>query len=63
MAQVKSTYYANVERIKERFPDKEWLRRKDVANFLGVDEKTVSRRYPLKNGGITVATLASCLSV
>lgn len=62
MPKVKDTYYANVERIKERFPDKEWLRRKDVADFLGIDEKTVSRRYPLKDGGMSVATLASCLS-
>lgn len=57
-----SEYYEdNVLRLKELFPTKELLNVGDVAKFAGLDRRTVKKRYPFTNNGITVATLARAL--
>lgn len=48
-------------RLKEFFPNKELLNIGDVARFVGLDRRTVKKRYPFTNNGITVATLARAL--
>ena len=59
----KAGYRDNLERIVERFPDKELLTKKDVAEFCGVDRRRVGKLFPFKNNLISVATLARELSV
>lgn len=58
----KVAYRDNLERLNEKFPDKELLTKKDVAGFLGVCTKFVSKTYPFKNNYISKATLARALS-
>lgn len=62
MAREKPAYRDNVERIKIMFPDKELLSVFEAARFLGVDSRTVKKYFPIKNGFISVATLARELS-
>ena len=62
MAREKEAYRDNLERINERFPEKELLTKTDVATFLGVSTKFVSKYYQFKNNYISKATLARALS-
>ena len=62
MAREKPAYRDNVERIKLIFLDKELLTVKDASQFLGIDVRTVKKYFPIKNGFISVATLARELS-
>ena len=59
----KAGYRDNLERIKDRFPDKELLSKKDVAEFCGIRYETVVKMFPFKNNYISCATLARELSV
>lgn len=56
----------NLERLNEVFPNKDGLSPKDVAKYLGINEKTVRRAIPfVKIGGrqiITKATLAELVA-
>jgi hypothetical protein len=56
-------YQRNVERIKQAYPDKEFLTQADVAKFCGIDVKTVVKYFPFKQNRISVASLANHLSV
>ena len=61
----KPAYRDNLERLNEAFPDRECLKLKEVARFLGRDEKTVKRHLGslFKKGiGVTKASLARELS-
>ena len=58
----KPAYRDNLERLNEKFPDKELLTKKDVAQFLGVCYRYVSANYPFKGNYISKATLARELS-
>lgn len=58
----KAAYRDNLERLNEKFPDKELLTKKDVAEFLGVCYRYVAANYPFKNNYISKATLARELS-
>lgn len=62
MGREKEAYRDNVERLKEMFPSKELLNIKDVIAFTGASRKTVAKRYPFKDGWITIATLARAMS-
>lgn len=62
MAREKAAYRDNVERIKLMYPNKELLNIKEVSLFSGVNERTVKKYFPFKNGFISVATLARELS-
>lgn len=62
MPREKEAYRLNIERIKEIYPDKEWLSIKDVCEFLGKDYQTVKKRIRFNDNYVSVATLASQLS-
>lgn len=64
MPQEKLTYRDNLDRLCERFPDREFLSIKDVMDFSGKCRNTVVKLFPFKKGiGISKATLARLLSV
>lgn len=62
MALEKPSYRDNLERIKEKYPNKELLTTKDVADFCGIDIRTAKKRFDLTKNYISVATLARALS-
>ena len=37
---------------------KDWITTSEVARFDGCDPKTARRRYGIKNGGISISSLA-----
>lgn len=45
MAREKECYRDNLQRLDERFPDKEILTVSDVAAWTGLDRRTVTRLY------------------
>lgn len=57
------TYRNNLERINERFPDREMLRIKDVCDFTGSNYRKVRKVYPFNaEHKISKATLARYMS-
>lgn len=46
-----------VERLWTMF-QKDWLSAKEIAQFDGCSERTARRRYNIKNGGISITSLA-----
>lgn len=62
MPREKPAYRDNLERIKERFPDKELLSVSDVCEFCGKNYRTVKKLFEFKNNFISVAKLAREMS-
>jgi len=63
LSREKDAYRDNLERIIERFPGKEILTYKQVAEFLGINDKTVRKYFKEKRfGGIPIVLLARMLS-
>ena len=63
MSREKASYRDNIERIKERFPDKEMLKIRDVAAFTGLHIDTVKKIFTFNEHRlISVATLAREMS-
>ena len=62
MPREKPAYRDNLERLDKRFPDKELLTQKEVAEFTGLCRQSVSKIFPFKRFGISKATLARELS-
>lgn len=62
MALEKPSYRDNIERIKEFFPDKELLNIKNVAEFCGLNRRTVLELFDFTKGYISVAKLAREMS-
>lgn len=62
MPREKESYRDYVERLDEKFPDKEILTQKDCVTFLGLDKRTVKSRYGISKGGISKLKLARLLS-
>ena len=62
MPREKEAYRDNLERLCEKFPDKELLNVTDVMSFLGVSRRYVTKAYPFKDNKISKATLARELS-
>lgn len=58
----KPAYRDNLERIIDRFPDRELLNKKDVIAFTGRSYEYVTKRFPFKNNTISIATLAREMS-
>lgn len=57
-----SEYYRdNLERIIERFPNRELLNVKDVCSYTGLNYRTAKKLFPFQKNYITAATLARCL--
>lgn len=50
---VKEDHYNNLERITEKFPDRELILVGEAADFLGCDKRTLFARkdFPLKRIG------------
>lgn len=52
----------NLERLNERFSDKEMLQKKDVIAFTGLCYNTVVKLFPFKGNFISKVVLARELS-
>lgn len=56
-------YQDNLQRLWERSNGKEILNLRETAAVLGFkDSRTVKRLYPFKDGYISLATLARCIT-
>lgn len=62
MAREKELYRDNLERLDRKFPDKEFLKLIDIAEYLGIDKRTVKKRYAIGSDGIEKVKLARLLS-
>ena len=62
MPREKELYREYVERLDEKFPDKEILTQHDCSNFLGKDKRTIKNRYGIGKDGISKLKLARLLS-
>lgn len=63
MYREKESYPDNMERIHDRFPDKECLTIKDVCDFTGFGYRHVKKRFEFaKDNTISKAKLARALS-
>lgn len=61
MPQEKLTYRDNLDRLCERFPDREFLTVKDVMDFSGKSRNTIVKLFPFKKGiGISKASRVCC---
>ena len=54
----RSDYRANLSMCLEAFDYRRLLTPTAVAQFLGISRQTAAKRYPFKDGYISVATLA-----
>lgn len=45
MAREKEFFREQLQRLDERFPDKEMLSQKELAEFLGCTTRTIKNRY------------------
>jgi hypothetical protein len=59
---VKESYYDNLERLNEKFPNQELLSVMEVARFTGLDYRTVSKRFAFTDKYISKAKLARAIS-
>ncbi len=62
MAREKELYRDYLERLDEQFPDKEIISQKECADFLGLDARTIKKRYNITKSGIPKLKLARLLS-
>lgn len=58
MPKEKEGYRMELERIGQRFGDKNLLSKKDVQRYTGLCYQTVNKRFQFKEGKITQADLA-----
>lgn len=58
MAYERPDFRILLERLDVAFPGKELLEKKDVAAWLGVDPRTVARRYKFPRGKVTKTQVA-----
>jgi hypothetical protein len=63
MPREKPSYRDNLERLNERFPNRELLNKSEVGDFLGIHRKTAAKWFSFNVHGMTSkATLARELS-
>lgn len=62
MPREKETYRDNLEMLLRSFPDKKLLNKQQVADYLGIDRRTATKRFTFKDNLISIATLARELS-
>lgn len=62
MPREKEGFRDNLVRLDEKFPDREIISLKDCARFLGIDTRTVKKRYKITKAGVSKVQLARLLS-
>lgn len=62
MAREKELFRDYLARLDEKFPDKEIIQQKECAEFLGIDPRTVKKKYGVSWDGISKVKLARLLS-
>lgn len=62
MPREKQDFRPYLERLDEKFPDKEIITQKECAAFLGLAPRTVKKRYQIGKDGISKIKLARLLS-
>lgn len=67
MPREKECFRDNLVRLDERFPDKELLTKSDVASFLGISSRTLTRRseeygFTSRSNHVSKVKLARALS-
>lgn len=62
MALEKPSFRDNLMRIKEFYPNKELLNKKEVAKYCGIDQRTVAKLFEFNNGYMSVVNLARAIS-
>lgn len=62
MAREKELFRDYLIRLDEKFPDKEIIQQKECAEFLGLDKRTVKKKYGVSRDGISKGKLARLLS-
>lgn len=62
MPREKECYRDYLVRLDEKFPEQEILNMNQVASFLGLDARTVKKRYGVTKEGISKVKLARALS-
>lgn len=55
---VKDGYWDTLEYLIEALNNKKMLKPSEVADFLGIDYRTVKKRFSFKDGYISITTLA-----
>jgi hypothetical protein len=62
MAREKADYRDLLERLDTAFPGKELLTRKEIAEWLGCGQNTVTRRYHFPSGKVPKTQVARSLA-
>ena len=62
MPREKDDYRDLLMRLDEAFPGRELLTREEVATFLGVNPRTVKRRYDFPAGRVTKTAIARAVA-
>lgn len=62
MAREKELFRDYLIRLDEKFPDKEIIQQKECAEFLGLDKRTVKKKYGVSRDGISKVKFARLLS-
>lgn len=62
MPREKESYRDNLVRLDERFPQKELIQLSECAEFLGLDKRTVKKRYGIDKKGICKVKFARLIS-
>ncbi len=53
MAREKELFRDYLVRLDEKFPDKEIIQQKECAEFLGLDPRTVKKKYGVSRDGVS----------
>ena len=62
MPREKELFRDNLERLEQKFPEKELLNIKEVSTFCGINYRTAKKRFTFKNNYISKLKFASELS-
>lgn len=62
MPREKADFRDLLERLDTAFPGKELLEKQEIAAWLGVNPRTVSRRYNFPRGKVTKTAVARAVS-
>ena len=62
MPREKADYRDLLMRLDEAYPGRELLTREEVAAFLGVNPRTVKRRYDFPAGRVTKTAIARAVA-
>jgi len=62
MAREHPDFRETLARLDETFPGRELLTREEIAAFLGVNPRTVKRRYDFPAGRVTKTAIARAVA-